>query len=366
MSDVDDNGTTELGDGDLPQGLMDFLEAEGPRGDDGDDGDGEDGESRTPDGPDAGVVRTDPDGSTDEARARGRERLAAKLSAKEGELRTANRRIRELEAERAERTRSEPDVIEDRVAYVRAQLARGLGLKADHPRVAEELRELMDDLVLGDVSPESLADPKNEALRKRVEERRARDSDRRDRIAVERRLAEVERREAEAARTQTESRVRGQLDGWVRSRATDLPYLSENPDGSPVDLIYEGLLVRQSEGHDLSGSEAITAAVEDIARRLESHYSAVAERLAAVKARREAAATGLVNGSAKRQAGAASGPKGRTGGRAEASGRTGTVAASKGNGGRGSAPARVEDDEESFDEFLQRGLSEARAARRRR
>jgi anti-sigma28 factor (negative regulator of flagellin synthesis) len=365
MSDVDTDDGTELDSGDpATEEFMEFLAGEDLPGDDDDSDGGSDEGGEPADASDAASEESDGDA----VRARGRERLAGKLSAKEQELRAANRRVRELEAKLklAERTDGDSDLIEDRVAYVRGQIAKGLGLKADHARVAEELRELMNDLVLADVTPEMLADPKHEALRRQVEEQRARNQGRRDRIAVERRLAEVERREAEAAAAQTAARVKGQLDGWLRTTAEGLPYLSENPDGHPVELVYEALLLRQDEGHDLSTPEAMTAAVTDIVGRLESHYASVADRLAAVKAKRDAA-TGIDRGSAKRQAGAASGPKGRTGGRAgSVSSGAGTVTASKGNGGRGSAPSRTEDDEESFDEFLQRGLSEARAARRRR
>ncbi len=370
MSDVDVDEGTDLSGADDSAEFLDFL-GEEVGGDpneqiaDDDDDDGSvEGDDSEDEPENAARVANKKDEEQDEepARNKGRERLASKLAAKEREVTNLNRRLKELEAKVAggnEDRQAEPDLFDDRVSWVRSQLARGMGLRPDHPRVAEELQELIDDAVLRDLSPEMLNDPKNEHLRRQVEERKRNATTRREQAALDRRMAEIERREAEASRAQQEAGIRSQLTGYVGSRAAELPYLQANPDADPVDLIYQGLMIRWEGGEDLRSAEAAQAAVQDITDRLEAHYAGVAERLSEVRERLRSAATDLKSGGAERQGGAAK-TKRRTGGT--------TVTSANGTGGRGAAPTtRATDDDESFDEFLHRGLSErARTARRRR
>jgi hypothetical protein len=293
----------------------------------------------------------------DEKRRKGQERLAQNLAKKERELTALNRKVRELEAKLAEQTGTDPDLLEDRVAYVRGQIARGLGLKSDDPKVAAELKELLDDLVFSDVSDDTLSS--NEELRRQVEERKARNASRRDRIAIERRMAELERREKEAEAAQTKARVTGQLTQYLTAKAEEFPYLNENPDAHPSELVWMGLQQKLAEGEDLSTDDAMAAAVDHITSALEAHYSKVAERFVAVASKRSAA-IGIdeADGSKKRAGGDR--PKKRPGGKST------TATSGKGGGGRGSAPSRQDADEEAFEDFAEKFLTEQSVAKRRR
>lgn len=380
MSDVDVDEGTELPAGDESADFMDFMgdslegadedafeQYEDPADEPSDDDDGEEQPGIAAARAGRKQVQEETEEEDEEEapapRAKGRERLAAKLAAKEREVTNLSRRLKELEtkANGSNDGQAEPDFFDDRRGWMRHQIAKGLGLQTDHPRVAEELQELIDDAVFGDVSPEFLNDPKNEALKRQLEERKRTAQTRREQAALDRRLADIERREAEAAKAHQEAAVRSQLTGYMGQRADELPFLQANPDADPVDLVYQGLMLRWESGEDLSSAEAAQAAVRDITDRLEAHYSSVAERLAEVRERLRSATTRLRDDGAKRQDGAAK-TKRRTGGA--------TVTSAGGTGGRGAAPTKTpgtREEEETFDEFMQRGLSErTRTARRRR
>ena len=339
----------------MKEGLGEDSDGEDSDEDDGSDDEGEDDNLVNASG--ALIPEDDDDEPDDRAERRkaGQERLAQKVASKERELTVANKRIRDLESQISSATGTDLDLIEDRVAYVRGQIAKGLGTKIDDPRVAAELRELLDDLTFSEISEEQLQ--ANADLRRQVEERRNRAMIRKGDASVQKRMADLERREALASAEQVKHRVTGQLDGYLRGRATNIPFLVENPDAHPTELVYDALQMAIENGADLRTDQALTKEVERIVAALEQHYEGMADKLSAVKAKKAAANNISSNKSPKMQSGRTANVQSKA--------KQQTVTSGRSNGGRGSAPVRESNAEESFEEFMRKGIRETSKRRSR-
>lgn len=228
------------------------------------------------------------DEERDEERPDPRDRLVQKLARRERELTQERRRVRELEG----RLGSLPDVgreyLGDRIGAVRGLVATALGAKdVEDPRVAAELNELIEDLMLETAGPELLqAQP--ELARRREE--RTRESRRRSAEAdVRRRMDDLEAREMRIRAAEGERQALTELDGMVRTSAKEYPVLASLTDedyrGGAPRLVYEGLMLRYEAGERPETREEAVEMAREVMKNLERHYREQARKVNAALGR---------------------------------------------------------------------------------
>lgn len=348
-----------------------------------DDGQGAHASSEGDDGAEAGEPKARKrEHSSDEDEAPGEappvptnSKVILRLAQRDRELAEARTQIRDMQRAIEESQTKVPDVRAlPRMDAVRWTIAQKLGVDdPKDPRVTEELKDLMSDILFDDVDEKSLSTKDLEQFRQQKAQRQ---KDREDRdwkrsmeeraLRAEREKADIEARQQEAA---TNAAATKQVTEQLTADAERYPFLMDLPVGELKQLGADSasaLVTRLAI--DAIKSQAVTvssiaeerALVAKIAANLNAHYEGLANALAPRIGNKSANA-----GSKRADAGTREAPTRKTG--------AGRTASGAGGGGRGRpvevAPQETADDgvdSYSIHDEISRGMQREFRTRRGR
>ena len=212
-------------------------------------------------------------------------RVKANLVKREKELSQARSENRALKAEvrklSEQARRSQDDGPADVMDAVRLTVARRMGVKADDPRVIDELGHIAQDLMLESIPEGALDDSTNADLRKAREERTRLRAEQERQRKIDERFAQLERERDQARADERSAKTKATVESRIQTNADKLAFLTAQTDVDPVTAIIEMADAAIAQGLVTIASPADAVKLIDrCASQLDAHYYEQAKRLA--------------------------------------------------------------------------------------